>query len=792
MTNKIITLTRGDDGSFLNQVLLIVSFKTKLNLTGYKTRLTIENPTNFIKTFEVINNAVEIDLDKTISSTLEVGKHRCNIKLLDTLNRVKTVNNFEINIQDEFDSTYTYPNEYELEIQIDEGINKYKNYNELHNKPSINEVILEGNKNFEELGITGHINDICNSSIENHNVDPQAHKSIQDQIMNKQDRLIAGSNITIIDGIISSLGAQGGVTTNYKHLGNKPSINGIILDNNLSLDELGIQSKGEYITEDLLNQKGFLTSVPTGYITEEELYAENYLKEVPSEYYTDAQNQEIYATIGEVELKQDKLTAGENIEIIENIDEGIVTISATIPQEYITEEELIAKGYVTEELLSNRLSRKQNPIFAGHNIRFQNNTDGSITISAIDTKNPSEIISYNALNNKPSINGVGLIGNKSLAELNIQPAGDYQHILTAGENIIIEDNIISAIIPDIFATDVELQQGLNTKADKGTTLEHYDIEDAYTKEQVDNLVINNIKSKITDSIIDAPNGVVTYTEQSVTVKNGLKVLFSNGLNKNNTYKNIEATLDQDLIMDLSNIDWNDSYKEFYVILTYNNNIVGSNIIPKSELKFLVTENISNNELGYIKNVNDNKYYRMEYVEDGIYRPVQKYIKVIAEGTMSKFEQEFVKVSSITPYSAYRILNKDELLLHIKDLQPKLTFGENFMNVNNIIEYKIPYNYVTKEFLIENSFSTQTDINDAINIHNTNSLTHQDIRQLINTLDNRLSYNYVTNDKLVLELQPYALITDIPDGRDFCTKEQYTELLNKVNELEILINKLTNK
>ena len=791
MSNKIITLTRGDDGSFLNQVLLIISFKTKLDLQGYKIRLTIENPTNFIKMFEVINNAVEIDLDKTISSTLEVGKHKCNIKLLDTLNRVKTVKNFEINIEDEFDSTYTYPNEYELEIVLDEGINKYKNYEQLYNKPSINEVVLEGNKTFNELGITQHINNVCDSNIEKHDTDQKAHKYIQDQIMNKQDRLIAGSNITIIDGIISSLGAQGGVTTNYKHLGNKPSINNVILDNNLSLDELGIQAKGEYITEEILNQKGFLTSVPSGYITEEELYAENYLKEIPSEYYTDTQNQEIYATIGEMELKQDKLTAGNNIEITENLEDGIVTISAIIPEEYITESELSNKGYVTEELLSARLSRKQNPVLAGDNIRFQNNTDGSITISAIDTKNPSEIVSYNALSNKPSINGIGLIGNKNLDELGIQPAGNYQISLTAGENISIEDNIISANIPDIFVTDIELQEGLDKKADKGSTLASYNIEDAYTKDSTNNLIINNIKSKITDSIIEAPNGVVSYTETTLTVKNGLKVLFSNGLNKDNTYNNIEAILDKDLTISLDGVDWNELYSDFYVILTYDNNTLGFNIIPKSELKFIVSENIPKSELGYIKNVNENKYYRIEISDNGDYIPVQKYIKVIAEGTMAKLEQEFIKVSSITPYSVYRILNKDELLLQIKDLQPKLTFGENFINSNNIIEYRIPYNYVTKEFLIENSFTTQTDVNDAVNIHNANNLSHQDIRQLITNLDNKVYSNYVTNSKLVSELQPYALITDIPDARDFCTKEQYNALLNKVNELETLVNKLIN-
>ena len=190
MTNKIITLVRGDDSNFLNQVLLVVHFKTNLNLDGYKARFTVENPTNFIKNFEVLNNAVEVNLDKIFSSTLEVGRHRCNIKLIDTLNRVKTVKNFEINITNEFDSTYIYPNEYELEVILDDGINKYKNYNELSNKPSINNVTLEGNKTFDELGITNHVENIFDEKIEVHNTDKHSHKDIRDQIFNKQDMLL--------------------------------------------------------------------------------------------------------------------------------------------------------------------------------------------------------------------------------------------------------------------------------------------------------------------------------------------------------------------------------------------------------------------------------------------------------------------------------------------------------------------------------------------------------------------------------------------------------------------------
>ena len=76
---------------------------------------------------------------------------------------------------------------------------------------------------------------------------------------------------------------------------------------------------------------------------------------------------------------------------------------------------------------------------------------------------------YELMTNKPLINGIELVGNKSLAQLGIQPAGDY-------------------------ATRTELQETAqdidDTKADKATTLAGYGITDAYTKTEIENLIDN--------------------------------------------------------------------------------------------------------------------------------------------------------------------------------------------------------------------------------------------------------------------------------------------------------------
>ncbi len=64
----------------------------------------------------------------------------------------------------------------------------------------------------------------------------------------KQDKLIAGANITIEDNVISSTGGSDtGGTTDYTEVTNKPKINGVTLSGNKTLSELNIQEKGNYL-----------------------------------------------------------------------------------------------------------------------------------------------------------------------------------------------------------------------------------------------------------------------------------------------------------------------------------------------------------------------------------------------------------------------------------------------------------------------------------------------------------------------------------------------------------------
>ena len=123
-----------------------------------------------------------------------------------------------------------------------------------------------------------------------------------------------GSGLAISgDGTLSSTTSGG--TTDYTALSNKPQINSVELSGNKSLDDLGIQAKGEYALKSelankadtsaiptkvsqLQNDSNFLTSVPAEYVTETELNEKGFL--------TEDSLSETYATKVELAEKADK------------------------------------------------------------------------------------------------------------------------------------------------------------------------------------------------------------------------------------------------------------------------------------------------------------------------------------------------------------------------------------------------------------------------------------------------------------------------------------------------------
>ena len=97
-------------------------------------------------------------------------------------------------------------------------------------------------------------------------------------------------------------------TSDYNELINKPQINNLELVGNKTLDELGIQEKGDYALKSELPTKTSELINDSGYITEEQdPTVPSYVKSITQQNITSWNN------------KQDPLTAGENITIENNV-----------------------------------------------------------------------------------------------------------------------------------------------------------------------------------------------------------------------------------------------------------------------------------------------------------------------------------------------------------------------------------------------------------------------------------------------------------------------------------------
>ena len=148
-------------------------------------------------------------------------------------------------------------------------------------------------------------------------------QELLDLLNNKQDTLIAGDNISIVDNIISATG----LTKDEIYIGpdepTDPNIK-IWIDTN--------EVAQEFYTKQEIDAKNFATEgwvSAQGYLTEHQDLSEYAKKsEIPTKvsafendagYLTQHQDISGLATKQEVEQKQDKLTAGKNITIENNV-----------------------------------------------------------------------------------------------------------------------------------------------------------------------------------------------------------------------------------------------------------------------------------------------------------------------------------------------------------------------------------------------------------------------------------------------------------------------------------------
>lgn len=276
----------------------------------------------------------------------------------------------------------------------------------------------------------------CNASINAEIEQPEEYMQwieVANAKLNEVDNLdidavkengVATITITKKDGTQQSVNlfdAEGAVT-NYELLENLPSIGGVELVGDKTLEELGIQEKGNYLTSE--NDPLFKQSASYG-ITSQDINNWNNKSEFSGNY--------------------DDLNG-----------------KPTIPTK--TSQLTNDSGFINEH---QDISGKQDVLVSGETIKTINNQSllgsGNITITSEDGTTD-----YNALDNKPSVNDVVLTGNKTLDELGIQAKGDY--LKENDLQDVLKDYAKNDEIPDISSKQDKLISGTNIKTINGNSI----------------------------------------------------------------------------------------------------------------------------------------------------------------------------------------------------------------------------------------------------------------------------------------------------------------------------------
>lgn len=245
----------------------------------------------------------------------------------------------------------------------------------------------------------------------------------------------------------------------------------------------------EYVTETVLNDKGYLTEVPSEYITESELNNKNYVIKTELDNFVLVDD---FTSLAEIvdDIVDDKIDANvlsgysttshthdDKQDVITDLD-SIRTNAAlgatalqSIPNEYITESELNAKGYITEH---QDISGKQDVISDIDTIRanaslgataLQSIPSEYITESELNAKGyltsiPSEYITETELSNK---------GYATKAELTRYTTdAEYNTLVTtvnskANSSALTNYSTTSHTHGDLYYTETEIDSKLNTK-----------------------------------------------------------------------------------------------------------------------------------------------------------------------------------------------------------------------------------------------------------------------------------------------------------------------------------------
>ena len=155
------------------------------------------------------------------------------------------------------------------------------------------------------------------------------------------------------------------------------------------------------------------------------------------------------------------------------------------------------------------------------------------------------------------------------------------------------------------------------------------------------------KTQITNCILEAPNGVATFSGSNITLKQGLKMLYSNGRNIDKTLKNGELTLDSDTILDLSAY----SGQTFDFELMFGCNINDNYLSQNYQESDVVPTKFSGLNQIYLNTTENQMYF---YVSSSSSWEKRTFIK------LGKGKLENGVVTSFTPYQPVELLKRSDL------------------------------------------------------------------------------------------------------------------------------------
>ena len=234
-------------------------------------------------------------------------------------------------------------------------------------------------------------------------------------------------------------------------------------------------------------------------------------------------------------------------------------------------------------------------------------TDAQIKANKQDTDN--QITTFKADINA-TIEEVTEAANKinKLEEAVAEAKTSANTATSAANNAEIAANTATTAAQNAAETANTVAGALETKQDVIADLEEIRTGAALGATSVQDVSDKLNKSQITNCILEAPNGVATISGGTFTAKQGLKVLIPNGRNADGSLKNIEYTLENDLVRTFGD-DYGSNNRIYSIYLFIGGDKESGPLtatIRMQDCYILPTAEQDDNRIIY--NITDNKFY----------------------------------------------------------------------------------------------------------------------------------------------------------------------------------------